>query len=463
MKNAARISIPGFVLFSLLTFLGTKVTHANNTASVLLDSASSQTLVASDTPSLSVTGNMTLEAWVKLTTLPTVNQTYVLVDKTTSTSADSSYQLNVENRGGQQYIGFGVNNTGHDYAWSPSANTWYHIAVAYDTSGSASVYVDGAFTGVFSGFTTSIQDSTADFTIGGTRGVAFLNGNIDDVRVYTVARTQSQIQSDMFMEPTGTETGLVAAWNLDNNYSDSTSNNNTLAPVNGPVFSVDVPPTSLSPSINSFSATPSSITQGQNSVLAWSIDNATTVSIDHGIGVVTGTSTTVAPVQTTTYTLTATNATGTSTAQATVIVTAGPDSALKTANQSVSSNATLQNDTQLLLQLQPGSYVLDGLVIASTTSATPDIKIAFSNPAGSDMNIGYVAASGSSSAGGVLQKSSTASVRIPLPANTPTPVMIHGTIIVTIAGILQLQWGQFTSNAKTVDVARGSYLKVTHL
>ena len=101
------------------------------------------------------------------------------------------------------------------------------------------------------------------------------------------------------------------------------------------------------------------------------------------------------------------------------------------------------------------------LVIASTTSATPDVKIAFTSPAGSDMNIGYVAASGSSSGGGILQKSGVASARIPLPANTPTPIMIRGTITVLSAGTLQLRWAQFASNAKAVDIAKGSYLRVS--
>lgn len=52
------------------------------------------------------------------------------------------------------------------------------------------------------------------------------------------------------------------------------------------------------------------ITSGDSTVLAWSVGNATTVSIAPDIGVVNGTEIWVAPKATTTYTLTATNAAG---------------------------------------------------------------------------------------------------------------------------------------------------------
>ena len=84
----------------------------------------------------------------------------------------------------------------------------------------------------------------------------------------------------------------------------------------------------LAPSINSFSATPVSITVGQSATLAWSVAGAPTpnLSIDNSVGAVTGASVSVTPSQTTTYTLTAANNAGTVTAQTTVTVTATPPS-----------------------------------------------------------------------------------------------------------------------------------------
>src|SRR5205823_1341027 len=79
----------------------------------------------------------------------------------------------------------------------------------------------------------------------------------------------------------------------------------------------------LSPRIQMFAAYPSSVALGQPTELVFSVDLATSLSIDQGVGNVTGKkSVTVTPTGTTTYTLTATrSAWGTllrSTATATV-------------------------------------------------------------------------------------------------------------------------------------------------
>ncbi len=77
------------------------------------------------------------------------------------------------------------------------------------------------------------------------------------------------------------------------------------------------------PVIQSFGAQPATIAAGGSSTLAWSVTGATQLSIDQGVGAVTGTSIPVSPAATTTYTLTAVNAAGSSTASATVTVIAG--------------------------------------------------------------------------------------------------------------------------------------------
>lgn len=80
----------------------------------------------------------------------------------------------------------------------------------------------------------------------------------------------------------------------------------------------------LAPIINSFFVTPNPVTNGQNSTLAWSTTNAPYLSLDHGIGSVTGNSITVSPAVTTTYTLFAGNGLSTTTAGATLVVKPAP-------------------------------------------------------------------------------------------------------------------------------------------
>lgn len=75
--------------------------------------------------------------------------------------------------------------------------------------------------------------------------------------------------------------------------------------------------------IISFSANPTSITSGGSTQLCWNVENATTVSINPGVGTVKASDClTVSPTSTTTYVLTARNGQGTVNASATVTVNA---------------------------------------------------------------------------------------------------------------------------------------------
>jgi hypothetical protein len=81
--------------------------------------------------------------------------------------------------------------------------------------------------------------------------------------------------------------------------------------------------TPTSPIIISFSGNPLIVTEGESATLSWTVTDATTITIDQGIGsVALSGSTSVSPASTTTYTLTAINSAGSS--SATVIITVSP-------------------------------------------------------------------------------------------------------------------------------------------
>lgn len=84
--------------------------------------------------------------------------------------------------------------------------------------------------------------------------------------------------------------------------------------------SATVPTPLLQPSIGSFVATPSNISLGGTSVLSWTVTNASSTSLNQGIGVVSSTSITVSPSFTKTYTLSAINPNNTVTSSVTVTV-----------------------------------------------------------------------------------------------------------------------------------------------
>jgi len=84
------------------------------------------------------------------------------------------------------------------------------------------------------------------------------------------------------------------------------------------------------PAIDSFTASPASITEGSSSTLSWVVTGASTVSINQGIGTVDlSDSISVSPTTTTTYTLTANNSAGTITDNVTVTVGADMEEAIR--------------------------------------------------------------------------------------------------------------------------------------
>jgi acetolactate synthase regulatory subunit len=119
------------------------------------------------------------------------------------------------------------------------------------------------------------------------------------------------------------ETGYrVQGWSGTNNDS-STANTNTVTMNSN--RSVTVQFAQTAPVINLFSATPSTISEGEFVTLSWNITGATSATINNGVGTVVTTSGTAqdAPTITTTYTLTASNPAGTVTRGVTVTVVQG--------------------------------------------------------------------------------------------------------------------------------------------
>jgi hypothetical protein len=117
------------------------------------------------------------------------------------------------------------------------------------------------------------------------------------------------------------------------------------------------------PTITSFVATPAAITAGQSSVLSWNVSNASTTSINNGLGVISSTSITVAPSVTTTYALSATNPGGTVTSAATVTVTG------TTTSGGGTGGSTLAAQIQALLnQIKALQLQIAQLLIANANS-----------------------------------------------------------------------------------------------
>lgn len=197
------------------------------------------------------------------------------------------------------YICFGTGSPGgsdstvyldNQPTYSSVVDGRYHVAVCTWGEGRQTLYLDALPPKSQSGVSTVVR-STLGFSLGGLHtGEAARQfvGDLAEVQFHDKALTEAEAAS------------LIAE--LSSNY------------ISRPV-----------PVISLFTASPSSVLAGVPLTLFWAVSNATTITIDQGVGAqpsATG-SVQVLPLTSTTYTLTASNAAGVRTAQTTVTVDPG--------------------------------------------------------------------------------------------------------------------------------------------
>lgn len=155
-----------------------------------------------DSPSFAMT-SATFSVWVKFTNLGAGDMD--MIAKRSSDGSQAQWQFGY-NAGGNQFKVSLANGTSGsscctDFDWSPSpslsANTWYNIAVAIDGT-------HHTLTWYQNGISKTTQDTTgsslgaeipADLTLGASYdgNDEFLQGLLDDVRIYNTALTSDQI------------------------------------------------------------------------------------------------------------------------------------------------------------------------------------------------------------------------------------------------------------------------------
>jgi len=380
-----------FLVASLIamSFVGLSA-QAANTHSIDLESGSSQYLSIADgsQTGLDLSGNFTFEGWIKLESQPATDSQYAIIGKWASGSG--AYGWHYADMGGTKTLrldlfdnGDGTNNVAFTASHSLTTGVWTHLAVTYNaSSNTATFYVNGSSVGTSNGSGTvdSLFNSSGDFEIGSYQTLRFFDGLIDDVRVWNVVRTVTEIADDKSRELFGNETGLVGYWKLNNSLSDQTANANNLT--------------------NNGSATHSGDTAFSGFVETLKVR--------------------------------------------------------KTVNESVTNSTVLQNDNQLALSLATDkSYIIDGVIFASSTSGTPDIILGFFGQTDFEVTIGYT-----NDVNEAVLASGATSTRVVLPANTPTSIHIKGTVKTgATSGDFILKWAQATSNAAPTTVMKGSYLR----
>ncbi len=107
-----------------------------------------------------------------------------------------------------------VNNPQIHSTINVNDGNFHHVAFVKDGN-ILKLYIDGKLDGETTDTTTGNTQNNLSLSLGRRGNNAnYFEGEIDEVRIWNVARTQEQIQTNLYNNLTGKETGLVGYWNF---------------------------------------------------------------------------------------------------------------------------------------------------------------------------------------------------------------------------------------------------------
>lgn len=141
-----------------------------------------------------------------------------------------------------------------------------------------------------------------------------------------------------------------------------------------------------------------------------------------------------------------------------------PKAVVKTANESVTSSVTLQNDDALFLSVDTNAQYYVSCLIYCDGASTGDIKIQFNGPASATFTglvngLSLGASDGTGDQVASIDIATAKSFGLAGGAGVTRPLHVSGTLITAgTSGTFQLQWAQDTSDATATRVMAGSHL-----
>lgn len=189
------------------------------------------------------TNNVTLEAWVNWDGQSVGNNAGILYS---GTSGANGYGIMLRSGDGTvQKLTILLGNVQYLSTTTPlPTNSWHHVAAVRE-SGTWALYLDGVAQ-TLSSNTWTPHVPTGKCTIGSlTSGTQNFKGKIDEVRVWNVARSQTQIRTS-YSSLAGNETGLAAYWRIDEGSGTSTGDGSghskTATLYNSPAWGISTAP-----------------------------------------------------------------------------------------------------------------------------------------------------------------------------------------------------------------------------
>ncbi len=180
--------------------------HTQAPGNAISLNGSSQYVSVPDNNALDLTNNFTVEAWIKPNSF---NALGGIVTKYNSASSNG-FTFTLGGTAPFTSIGFCGQGTATGLL---TAGKWYHVAGVV-SAGQVTIYINGI--SVKTGTAGPLAANSDAMTIGRDYSPTprYLNGSIDEVRIWNDVRTQAEIQARMFTELTpANEANLVAYYN----------------------------------------------------------------------------------------------------------------------------------------------------------------------------------------------------------------------------------------------------------
>ncbi|RLG45541.1 MAG: hypothetical protein DRN81_01095, partial [Thermoproteota archaeon] len=172
------------------------------------------------------TNNFTLEAWIYV---PSDHGGSGVMRFIGSRSGDNGIGLGYNTSNGYiRYTSFGK----HDYESNQQLplDRWVHVAVIINSSNNATFYYDGQTINTVNN-SNPATTTGINMTLGQAgNGTEYFVGKLDEVRMWSDVRTQTELYDNMHIKMVGNEANLVGYWQLDETSgttaADKTSNDN---------------------------------------------------------------------------------------------------------------------------------------------------------------------------------------------------------------------------------------------
>jgi hypothetical protein len=161
-------------------------------------------------PELNLTGAFTLEAWANMEGFYAPGNAWNTIMAKPDGSSGQAVGVYVDDRDGRPGL-----FVGYSYIKSQTAltlNVWHHVAAVRQANGSAFMYIDGQ--SVASGNLSAPASTGYGWMLGYDNGDYAMDGILDEVRIWSIGRSQADIAATMNRPLTGQETGLVGYWRL---------------------------------------------------------------------------------------------------------------------------------------------------------------------------------------------------------------------------------------------------------